>query len=90
MGARLAATATAMTHHKMNVDPLDNATNVAIVLGDFGKANSVGMLALSAMQSAMLKQPVLCTEFNQDESVAIFFAVPPSEKALQDVMQKAA
>ncbi|WP_426337296.1 hypothetical protein ACN9MY_10705 [Pseudoduganella sp. R-31] len=90
MGARLAATATAMNHHKMNVDPLEKATNVAIVLGDFGKANGVGMLALSAMQSAMLKQPVMCTEFNQDESVAMFFVAPPFEKAPQDVMQEAA
>lgn len=90
MGARLAAAATAMTYHKMNIDPLDKATDVAIVLGNFGKANGIGMLALSAMQSAMLKQAVLCTEFNQDASVTMFFAVPPSEQAPQDVMQEAA
>lgn len=90
MGARLAAAATAMAHHKVDIDPLDKATNVAIVLGNFGNANSIGMLALSVIQCAKLKQAVLCTEFNQDESATMFFVIPPSETAQQDFIQKAA
>ncbi len=89
MGPRLAATATAMTYHKINIDPLDEATNVAIVLGNFGKATGIGMLALSTMQSAMLKQEVLCTDFNQAESASMFFVVPPSEEEPKDAMQEA-
>lgn len=59
------------------------------VLANFGKATGIGMLALSTMQSVILKQEVLCTEFNQAESASMFFVVPPSEEEPKDAMQEA-
>lgn len=79
LGQRLAAIGEAMVYHRIDVDPIKQATNAVTVLGNMGAANGTAMLALSAMQSAMLKQPVLCTEFHRADSVTAFFTVPVQE-----------
>lgn len=85
-GARMAGIGVALLNHGIELDPLDEATNVSTAAGDLGDARSVGMLALAVAKAASTKSNALCVEFRGDKALSLFLARAPESGEAADAM----
>lgn len=75
-GGRLASIAGALMHRKIELKPVEMATDMLRHVGDLGYASSIGMLAVALVQAQGKAAPVLCAEFAEPNGVALAFAMP--------------
>jgi len=80
-GSRLAALGVALLNRGIDVDPISEASNLTVRIGDLGQARSVAMLALTVARAASVQGAALCAEFAGNDSLGLSFAVVPSEIA---------
>ena len=76
VGGRLASIAGALMQRKIELKPIDMATDMLRHLGDLGQASPIGMLALSLLQAQVKQAPVLCAEFAEPDGVSLAFTAP--------------
>ncbi|UJB32199.1 hypothetical protein [Chromobacterium sp. Beijing] len=79
-GVRLAAIASALNRHAVELHPIDEASNLAREWGDVGVAADAMLAAAAVSHSARLAAPALITQFSNDH-VALAMARPPREEA---------
>ncbi|UTH76624.1 hypothetical protein [Chromobacterium sp. IIBBL 290-4] len=79
-GVRLAAIATALSRHEVELHPIDEASNVVREWGDAGSATPLLMAATAVSRCASLQAPAVITHFH-DELVSLALARPPAEEA---------
>ncbi|XLM20409.1 hypothetical protein MKD33_19185, partial [Chromobacterium piscinae] len=79
-GVRLAAIATALSRHEVELHPIDEASNVVREWGDAGSATPILMAATAVNHCARLRAPAVITHFH-DELVSLALARPPAEEA---------
>ncbi|MEN3031065.1 hypothetical protein [Chromobacterium amazonense] len=79
-GVRLAAIATALSRHEVELHPIDEASNVVREWGDAGAATPLLMAATAVNHCARLQAPAVITHFH-DELVSLALARPPAEEA---------
>lgn len=80
-GNRIATLGVALYNRGLAVDPIDTGTNLVVHGGDYGQARGVALLALTVARAAQEGMAALCAEFSGDDSLGLFFAVPPGEPA---------
>ncbi|WP_047243527.1 hypothetical protein [Chromobacterium subtsugae] len=78
-GVRLAAIATALSRHEVELHPIDEASNVVREWGDAGAATPVLLAAVAASHCARLQAPAVLTQFQHDR-VSLALARPPLEE----------
>ncbi|MFT3930607.1 MAG: hypothetical protein QM709_09975 [Spongiibacteraceae bacterium] len=74
-GDRVAAISLAMWKAGIELNPIDQATNTVMTIGDCGVAARYVWLALAMQRVAVQKKPALCIEFIESE-LAAGFVVP--------------
>ncbi|MCD4486871.1 hypothetical protein LQR31_20570, partial [Chromobacterium vaccinii] len=79
-GVRLAAIATALSRHQVELHPIDEASNVVREWGDAGAATAMLLAAAAVSHCARLQAPAVITHFH-DELVSLAMARPPAEEA---------
>ncbi|OQS44621.1 hypothetical protein [Chromobacterium violaceum] len=79
-GVRLAAIATALSRHQVELHPIDEASNVVREWGDAGAATPMLLAAAAVSHCARLQAPAVITHFH-DELVSLAMARPPAEEA---------
>lgn len=75
-GPRLGALATAIRHFNFDLHPLNEATNFANAVGDFGAATPWAMLAEAVALVADSGTAVLCADFQMNDGLAMSIAMP--------------
>lgn len=80
-GTRLAALGVGLLNRGIDVDPISEASNLVVRIGDLGAARGVAMLALTVARAAGAHGPALCAEFAGNDSLGLSFAVLPPEAA---------
>ncbi|OHX13879.1 hypothetical protein BI347_10435 [Chromobacterium sphagni] len=80
-GVRLAAIATALSRHEVELHPIDEASNVVREWGDAGAATSMLLAATAVSHSARLQAPAVITQFHHDQ-VSLALARPPAEETM--------
>lgn len=75
-GSRLASIAGALMHRKIELKPIEMATDMVRHVGHLGQASSIGMLAVALVQAQGKQAPVLCAEFAEPNDIALSFALP--------------
>ena len=78
-GVRLAAIASALSRHGVELHPVDEASNLARDWGDVGVAASAMLAAIAVSHSARLAAPAILTQFSH-EQVALAMARPPRKE----------
>lgn len=78
-GKRLAAIGTALSQRGIEVNPVDEATNVVSHIGDLGHAQSAAMLAVAVARAQSQKGPVALIDFD-GRQVAFGFVTPAPSK----------
>lgn len=78
-GVRLAAIASALSRHGVELHPVDEASNLAREWGDVGVAASAMLAAIAVSHSARLAAPAILTQFSH-EQVALAMARPPRKE----------
>lgn len=78
-GERLALLGVSMLQHDMEIDPINQATNTVMAVGDCGTASHWLSLALAIQRVANNHKPALCAVFNRSE-LLISFVLPVSKK----------
>jgi hypothetical protein len=78
-GVRLAAIATALSRHEVELHPIDEASNVVREWGDAGAATAMLLAATAVSHSARLQAPAVITQFHHDQ-VSLALARPPAEE----------
>ncbi|AUH53684.1 hypothetical protein CXB49_17670 [Chromobacterium sp. ATCC 53434] len=79
-GVRLAAIATALSRHQVELHPIDEASNVVREWGDAGAATPLLLTAAAVSHCARLQAPAVITHF-ENELVSLALARPPAEEA---------
>lgn len=89
-GTRLAALGVAMLNREIDIDPIGEASNLVVRIGDLGAARGAAMLALALARSVDTGGAALCADFNGGMGVAglpgggslsLAFTVVPKEAA---------
>ena len=80
-GTRLAALGVGLLNRGIDVDPISEASNLTVRIGDLGQARSVAMLALTVARAASTQGAALCAEFVGNDSLGLSFAAVPREAA---------
>jgi len=80
-GQRLASLGAALFRRGLDVEPIDEATNVSQVIGELGCARELAALALTVTHAAMGARNVLCADFCGDDQISVFFAAASAEAA---------
>lgn len=75
-GGRLASIAGALMHRKIDLKPIEMATDMVRHVGHLGQASSIGLLAVALVQAQVKQGPVLCAEFAEPNGIAVAFAMP--------------
>ncbi|WP_426167096.1 hypothetical protein [Pseudoduganella sp. R-34] len=75
-GGRLASIAGALMHRKIDLKPIEMATDMVRHVGHLGQASPIGLLAVALVQAQGKQGPVLCAEFAEPNGIAIAFATP--------------
>jgi len=78
-GVRLAAIASALSRHKVELHPIEEASNLARDWGDVGVAADAMLAAAVVSHSARLAAPAVLTQFSNDH-VALAMARPPRKE----------
>lgn len=76
-GSRIGGIGAALSDAGMDLDPINEGSNVAIHAGDCGRATPYLMLGLAAAKAAELQKPTLVTHF-QARQVVMSFVLPAS------------
>ena len=74
-GSRIGGIGAALSGSGMDLDPVNEGSNVVIHAGDCGRATPYLMLGLAAAKAAELQKPTLVTHF-QARQVAMSFVLP--------------
>lgn len=89
-GTRLAALGVALLNRGMDVDPISEASNLVVRIGDLGAARGVALLAMAIARGADTQGAALCAEFTGDSgttnqtaggSLSVSFTVVPRSEA---------
>ncbi|RIX42014.1 MAG: hypothetical protein D3M94_19395 [Rhodocyclales bacterium GT-UBC] len=75
-GHRLAALGSALYGRSIDLDPIAEATNATIRIGDLGAGRGLAMLGITVARVVESGLPCLCAEFGDLSGVALYFAVP--------------
>lgn len=81
---RLPAIGMAMMYFKIDLNPVDMATNMVTDVGNLGRAAPIGMLALALTQTQQV--PAMYVEFSEQNGIAVAFTIPvkTDDAALRD------
>lgn len=80
-GQRLASLGAALFRRGLDVEPIDEATNVSQVIGDLGCARELAALALAVTHAALGARNVLSADFYGDDQISVFFVAASAEAA---------
>jgi hypothetical protein len=75
-GSRLASIGMALMVFNIELNLVAMATNIVTRAGNLGRARSIAMLAMTALQAQAQGAPALHAEFSDPDKVAVSFAVP--------------
>ena len=85
-GERLATLSRALCQNSIDVNPIDEATNIVMTFGNCNGASEWLQLTHAAHKVAGMKQPV-CSAFFNERTLSISFLTPPSEAASTSIKQ---